>query len=1366
MPDLGNSLADYDFYRNDRVQAALAEQGKKPTPSLIEGMKAAYRTEMTIKSLIDSQAFAPDPNDTLSKDEWSALIKDIPEEFHHQFVKGHSKDHREQIRADILQELQDKETLDRMGWTGTGLRMGAAITDPVQLVVTSLTGGLGALGKAGRAARFIEGGMVAGVSNAAVEAYLNRKQYTRDAGDIAVAGLMGFGLGGLAGVFTKAEDRALRAAAHRGADEIDLTRVATTGPSMGVSLTPEGEKALGYAGGKLGKADVQIRVNSLMNDVFGAEIEKAPVGLRLIVADMVKDGGTESLYQAKKLLKEQASAMARETADARSALADRMRQLMALKKETEIDSAFTQLKQAGAVKSADELIAQAMGKEAGGTLNQMQRAMLESLVRNGDEEAARKMAAGFARDVLHDIHGKATAAAKAADEAKGFKAMDSFKERDLAKGKADAEATMRELDGKQGSLPKDPPKPEPVKETPKNADEPKADTGADPAPRDHVPGSTVHALDKEGEEFTAVIKKVSADGRKIVLEDIRTGKVHSVPAENVTNVIDTPVEQRLKQTAEPLTKEEISEIGGSSIGAAQVRDSTIDSTDLIDFKIPGTNIRIPLRFDLYAIIDRSEIPMLKQLGRMLFADGVGGVERGRTAAELAEMDFKMFKGRWEETHNAAYEKWLLDNPTPLMKRQEAWLRFNEQVTAYKRGVPGEYHQAIKESAAKADQLMSELLDLAKKHGVQGAEDVEAMRNYVTRRFDHDNIAVVLNDLTERLGTRDAAIGAVEKLIARAIMSVREIEPEKAMVVAKEYFKTVRRLRFDPVMNRAACGEREYARLREALGEIGIDKGAIEDVLSMVTGKSKEVSDSGNMPRFKARTTLDETFEMDIGGYKLKVSDLFDNNMDNLMNLYTKQMTGAIGMAKVGIKSHADFDAMLKQAREYAADYQGVINTDKALKHIKYVEDGYKQIMGIPVDATMGTGFTRSMRVLRDFNFFLRMGQAGMAQIAEIGNIMGQVGMRVFSQHVPSLGEFFDMAKGGRIDDQLGKDILNLWGIGAEMLNHPHMKELDNLTHSKTLARLENAAESAKWLTARVSGLSSMNNILHQMSYRMIIQKMLNQAVGGVEKLSASQLKRLATAGLDSHLENVFDNLKKFAKADEFGKVTQIDYEGWAKASPDNFELFRLAVFREARRAVQEHAVGETHPWMHTMLGQIIFQFRSFMLVAHSKQFLHNVAHMDSQTLAMWGFSSLFAGMAYTVQTAANYAGDAEGLDKNLTPEKVGKAAFSRAGFSALSPMAIDTVTHFTSYEPFFSGTRSSGLESAVTNPTFDLGRKYQNTLSNLGRSVFDSEYMATRQDIKDGLGGFLPNYFGVRNFINAVANEYPKKNPLKQPMDE
>lgn len=1424
MPELSNSLADYDFYRNDRVKAAVEALSKKPEPTIMEGMKAAFRTEMTIKSMIDSSPVPLGDEEALTRDEFKELTKDVPDEYHHVFTRGINKAHRQQIKSEIQQELKDNEMLDGLGWKGFGLRLGASIIDPPQLVASSLTGGFGAAGKVGKLSKFVQGGLVAGVSNAAIESYLNRQQYTRDADDIAIAGLMGFGIGGLAGTFSKAEERALRAAAHKGADDLYLRGVERTGAEHGVSLTEAGQA---FMGGSLSKREVQQRVNGLMNDVFGREVERAPIGLRLIVADMVKDGTNESLFQARQLVKEQAMSMAEKSDAGRSnllgqltgllnnkvddaahsargnsllskeeirqqriqrklqeskaraatveeaqlnALNRRMQEVRNLKKETDIQSAFSKLKESGAVKNADDLISKAMG-EAGGGLNQMQRAMLERLIKNGDQESAIRMARKFASDILHETTHTARKAAKAADEAKAWKAMGKFRARDLAKGKADAQETLNKLEGKKGNLPEDvqpKPKEEAVPDAPK-ADEPVVEEKLDAPDRGLSVGSIVRAIDKEGEEFTGAIVKV---GKRIVVEDIRTGAKKALDNEDILDVHYTKAEREMMKPE----KVDLSDIdaedfgfGEGSVGAAQVKGTTIDTSDMMYLKIPGTNIRLPLRFDLFAITQRSEIPAIKKIGRMLFADGVGGSDMGNTAAELAEMEYKAFKGRWESVNYKSYQEWLLDNPHPASKRfnNEAWLKYNEQVAAATRGLAGEYHPSVKAAAAHARVLMDEMLEAARKHGVQGAEDIKEIQNYLTRRFHHDNIAVTLRDLAEKFGGDHAkAIGAVERLIAGAIRSVRDIEPEKAQAIASAYFKTVRSLRFNPLMNRTALGNKELALLRAQLKEIKVKPEDIEDVLEMVTGKPKELGDGGNMPRFKHRTTLDENYSMTIEGVTLKMTDLFDNNMDSLMNLYTKQMTGAIGMAKMGIKSHADFDDMLKAAKDYAADHVGLIDADRANKHLKYLEDGYKQIMGIPTDETMGTGFARSMKVLRDFNFFRMMGQAGFAQVAEIGNIMGQVGFRTFVQHTPALGELIEMAKGGKLDDQLGRDIHLLWGVGSEMLTHPSMKELDNLTHSHALSRMENIAEQAKWLTGRVSGMASINNIMRQMSYRMIVQKMLDQATGGVEKLTNAQLKRLATAGLgDDMIDSVFESLKKYGKKDELGKVTQIDHDAWIKADPDSFERFRLSVFREARRSVQEHAVGETHPWMHTMLGQIVFQFRSFMLVSHSKQFLHGLAHADSQTVAMWGYSMLFAGMAYTAQNAINHAGDEEQLNKKLSPEAIGKAAFSRAGFSSLAPMGIDTVTHFTSYEPFFSGSRSTGLESAVTNPTFDLGRRWQNTLSNLGRSVFDAEYMATQQDIKDGLGGFVPNYLLVRNFINAAANEFPKKNPLRQPVE-
>ena len=60
--------------------------------------------------------------------------------------------------------------------------------------------------------------------------------------------------------------------------------------------------------------------------------------------------------------------------------------------------------------------------------------------------------------------------------------------------------------------------------------------------------------------------------------------------------------------------------------------------------------------------------------------------------------------------------------------------------------------------------------------------------------------------------------------------------------------------------------------------------------------------------------------------------------------------------------------------------------------------------------------------------------------------------------------------------------------------------------------------------------------------------------------------------------------------------------------------------------------------MTSTLGKIITQFRTFMLVSYSKQFLHNIKRNDFAAYSAMMYSTFFAGLSYTAQMRANAIG--------------------------------------------------------------------------------------------------------------------------------
>jgi hypothetical protein len=452
--------------------------------------------------------------------------------------------------------------------------------------------------------------------------------------------------------------------------------------------------------------------------------------------------------------------------------------------------------------------------------------------------------------------------------------------------------------------------------------------------------------------------------------------------------------------------------------------------------------------------------------------------------------------------------------------------------------------------------------------------------------------------------------------------------------------------------------------------------------------------------------------------RLSIGDLFINDSRLLVRQYTRQMSGLIGFARMGIKSDKDWATRLDEIKAEAQAHG--VDPAKVQKHVGYMEDIRAYVLGRPMAGQEFGTFDRVARVLRDVNFIRNMGQAGFAQVPEIGNLMGLAGMRAFTMHIPAFNDVVKHAAGKTLDDELARDLINM-GLGAEHLSiKPNLREMDEWAFDRQLSKIEQLTEKGKYITANVSG--------------------------------------------EDNIDGIFKQLKAHTELGENGRVLGIKWEEWQRADPESFDAFNLAVFRETRTAIQAPTIGETSPWMHTQIGKILTQFRSFTLVAWAKQGMHNIHYGDASTAAAWSLSMLFAGAAYAAQNALNYAHDDVQRAKRLKIEEIAKAAFQRAGFSSLAPGAIDTVLQYTRGEPMFAYGRTTGLGTGfiVGNPTVDLvSSKMLGTLQNASRSVFDDEHLWTRKDVKNGLGLFLPNYVGVRNFVDAAASEFPSRNYLE-----
>ena len=148
--------------------------------------------------------------------------------------------------------------------------------------------------------------------------------------------------------------------------------------------------------------------------------------------------------------------------------------------------------------------------------------------------------------------------------------------------------------------------------------------------------------------------------------------------------------------------------------------------------------------------------------------------------------------------------------------------------------------------------------------------------------------------------------------------------------------------------------------------------------------------------------------------------------------------------------------------------------------------------------------------------------------------------------------------------------------------------------------------------------------------------------------------------------------------------------------------------------------------MTSTLGKMVSQFRTFMLVSYSKQFLHNIRRNDFAAYSAMMYSSFFAGLSYVAQTHANAVlrdDKQEFLQERLTPLEIGKAAFQRSSWASLFPTLIDTAAPFFGEDPVFSYGRTTGLATGVISgvPSVQLLDTRLKGVQGIRRAVLNDE---------------------------------------------
>lgn len=504
---------------------------------------------------------------------------------------------------------------------------------------------------------------------------------------------------------------------------------------------------------------------------------------------------------------------------------------------------------------------------------------------------------------------------------------------------------------------------------------------------------------------------------------------------------------------------------GSTAGAAQVQPREalrMDTSEIIrDAERPDMFASKHVRYDSAASLKGSENDLTSMLGNHLVEDGARNAS-GITPIGASEVQARLqiqADAKWSRAARANWKAYKKANPEAT--RED----FSRQVTAFTRDreLLVEYDPAVKAQGSMMREILGDFAELAANPGLIDGRNLRSVKGfegqtrndfYVPRIFDLGSI----QDHLTKFGHK-----TVSGLISRAMQEVnKDISSELADKFAYNYVKKLHSLSAGELqtMSRAFSGE-DLAGLKANLMQ---DTDLSEVDIDAIVGHMKPGPKDGASRHGKSRMFYDENFGMMLpfsngepGAQFVRISDLFLNDADRLMNSYTRQMSGRIAMARLeiknpkwkpgdageshfvqGITSDGEWQTLMDKVRD-VGDQKGIQGaTKKDIERLNWV---YDTIVGRP-KWNEGSDWNQFLRMARDYNFIRVMGQVGFAQLSEAFNTVSQLGLKATMTNVPSFRSLWRNAATGQLDDTLAQEIEDITGLGSDWVRHDSHRRQD------------------------------------------------------------------------------------------------------------------------------------------------------------------------------------------------------------------------------------------------------------------------------------------------------------------------------------
>lgn len=745
-----------------------------------------------------------------------------------------------------------------------------------------------------------------------------------------------------------------------------------------------------------------------------------------------------------------------------------------------------------------------------------------------------------------------------------------------------------------------------------------------------------------------------------------------------------------------------------------------------------------------------------RLGRMMGAV-IGATDHSAGtvgASDYAQMMTHAYESQIGQIELAHKSEWMQEKGVDQVANKYSRSVQHEWSTDVAREIRGidTGSQAAKKAATKYSAIFDNVRQEARRAGVDGFEHLESNSNYLPRVFDFNAIKT----LNQKIGDQ----GMVKFLSDSLLSRNPEMDEGVSQAISKGYLQRTKRLALgvdQQMLNGVRLSDVEY--IRDMLKDTpDVDPSHVDGVINMLKrDMEKRGSDEGSLKMAKHRVSFDETHAIDVPDMgRVRVADLFSNDAHGLAHRYVRTMSGAIGLAKVGIKSDSDFARSLRESISSLGE--SGVNMDEINTVRKYGEAAYKLLLGRPLDHDGFGVHMQAGRVLRAYAFARSMGK-GFFSIANNLVRPWTFGYAKYtSKYVPAIGKMFSRASDGELNDGLMRDIERYTGLGGDSVSMSVFNHFDN-TESGMGRRIDIASHAMNVAGRGTSHLGGMTPGLiagQRMMAAGITDRIIRNAFGEAD-LPAN---RLAMMGLDQPmLSRIAQQVRENAAEVEGSgqRIRSLNFASWSDL--DARDALLTAVHREARTLIHGHDVAATGLWMNQWWGRLASQLRTFPLMALSKQLLRGIHDKDMAYVydlmltGTAGAASAYAE-AHLYSLGMNDSDREKYLAEHASVPRLIAAGIQRNPYSSMFPQLIDTASSYLTGHPVFDA-RATGLSGGIGGvPALDAASNAATALTNpLHEGVTQRTLRAWESLLP--MGNILP----IAVATNMLADDFPKSTP-------